>query len=196
MKKFFSMDEIERAYKYKVAATKRWLTMTMEAFNKGLNVKKKPTKKKEKDNKEVIRQECMTLLQESCRMQSAIDHNNIVIPCISCHRSNYRWMLNGWHRTPRGNRRVCIHSMNINPQCNECNRDMNEIESDPIYTRYNQNLIDMYGNRKYQTFVALCEDKRTYTVTKDHRKKECDRLKQENERLHEEIKQRKLFKYS
>lgn len=186
MKKYRSKQEIERAYNQKIGRAKQWYTTALRNFDAWLNVKTRDTSAV--DNKEAMRQKCMVLAQENCKLQEAIFYESPMISCCTCGKK-LRYddpKMHGWHRESRRNKRVCIHPMNINPQCSTCNNPATKPKDEK--EKYRQYLIKKYWESEYMKFEKLCWIKTTFSVPIDYWNKEYDRLLKENTKLKDQIK--------
>jgi len=199
MKKYNSIEDIEQAYRYKVARAKWWLTTQLkywdEWVNKKVRIVKTRVPKEKRETGENIRQGCMELLQVNCRMAKAVEYNSITIKCYSCPKALPRYhKMAWWHRTWRKNKRVCIHPMNINPQCFNCNNNMREYDDDVRYAYYNQTLINEYWKEEYDKFNELSKNTRPCQIPIYHRSAQRILLQKENVYLKQKIQDMWLWK--
>lgn len=163
MPKYSSLKEIEIKYNRKKWQLERRYRNEVQKFENWDNIRKIA---KADTSKEDDRQDCMELIQESCRMQRAIDTKSIKIKCCSCDYIWYWRDLQWWHKESRKNKRVCIHPMNVNPQCWRCNNPLTKPKDEQ--ERIAEYLIELYWFDEYVKFDQLCLIKWVYTVPKDY----------------------------
>jgi hypothetical protein len=183
MPKFSSLEEIEKAYRQKQWRLKQRYTRTIRDRDLWINIKKKSIW----NDKEDTRQRCMTLAQSNCKLLEVINTWNPVIQCCSCNNSYHYKDMDGGHKEGRANKRVCIHTMNINPQCSRCNNPARKPKDEQ--ERIKEYLIDRYWESEYNRFDKLCKMWWSYQVTKDHREREEIRLFAINKELKEKVRE-------
>jgi len=182
---FSNKEEIDKTYNRKLWQLNRWKDNEHRKFEQWLNVRKN---KKPDTTKENRRQDCMKLVQESCRMEQAITDNNIKIKCCSCDKLEYWYNLSWWHWESRMKKHLCIHYMNIQPQCSWCNSPMsNKKKVAENYRTYLENKYTPSELRKYDT---LCKLSWPFFYKKDHRDTNYEIEKARNDELKAEIERR------
>lgn len=183
MKKYSSKEEIDKAYRQKLWRLKQWYTITTRAWDAWLNHKNKI-----KDtSKEDMRQECMRLAQENCKLREVINTWSEMIECCSCGNKYHYKDMHGWHYETRANKRVCIHPLNINPQCRRCNNPLTKPKDEQEKIRVY--LLCRYTTKEVLELEKLRKIKWSYSVPKDHWHQQHQELEKINEKLKQRIRE-------